>query len=125
MSIQKEVEFVEITGEKKELGEPYMDEGRFKEISEIINSLKEKRDAARRQERRLLRIIEDGKGSYVDISHKTLKDKTIICVDCNKTFIFYKGEQQYFLSAGLQEPKRCKHCRLLKKLSANTKGIPQ
>lgn len=44
-----------------------------------------------------------------------LVDKQLICVDCNKEFIFEVGEQLYFLSKGLAEPKRCAACRKLRK----------
>ena len=40
-----------------------------------------------------------------------LKDETIICIECNKPFIFEKGEQAFFLSKGLISPKRCNECR--------------
>lgn len=39
------------------------------------------------------------------------QDKTISCIDCGATFIFSVGEQHYFASKGLSEPKRCPQCR--------------
>ncbi len=45
-----------------------------------------------------------------------LKDKRITCLDCEATFTFTLGEQRYFLSKGLSEPKRCPQCRLKRKL---------
>lgn len=41
------------------------------------------------------------------------KDRTIICVDCQRPFIFTAGEQAFFASKRppLTPPKRCKACR--------------
>ena len=47
----------------------------------------------------------------------SLKDKTIICVNCSQPFIFTVGEQLYFISKGLNEPKRCRPCLLARKLN--------
>lgn len=43
------------------------------------------------------------------------KDKTLRCVDCGKSFIFTAGEQAYYYSKQLSEPKRCQACRELRK----------
>jgi CxxC-x17-CxxC domain-containing protein len=41
-----------------------------------------------------------------------LEDKTLVCRDCGKEFIFTTGEQEFYLSRGLQhEPSRCQECR--------------
>ena len=40
-----------------------------------------------------------------------IDDKELTCKDCNKLFIFTKGEQLYFKSKQLSEPKRCSICR--------------
>jgi len=41
-----------------------------------------------------------------------LEDKTLVCRDCGKEFIFTTGEQEFYLSRGLQnEPSRCPECR--------------
>ncbi|MCH5212120.1 MAG: zinc-ribbon domain containing protein [Oscillospiraceae bacterium] len=43
-------------------------------------------------------------------------DKTFICRDCGKTFIFTAGEQEFYDKHGFgKEPLRCKACRLYKK----------
>lgn len=42
-------------------------------------------------------------------------DKFIKCCDCNDEFLFSAGEQAYFTSKGLAEPKRCKACRQYRK----------
>jgi len=41
-----------------------------------------------------------------------LADKTLTCRDCEKEFTFTTGEQEFYLSHGLQnEPSRCPECR--------------
>lgn len=40
-----------------------------------------------------------------------MEDITIICTDCEHTFLFTAREQQYFAQRGYQQPKRCKPCR--------------
>ena len=41
-----------------------------------------------------------------------LTDKTLACRDCGKEFTFTIGEQEFYLSHGLQnEPSRCPECR--------------
>ena len=37
--------------------------------------------------------------------------KTLTCIDCGNKFIFEAGEQAFYRSKGLAEPKRCKPCR--------------
>ena len=51
-----------------------------------------------------------------------LKDKRLKCIDCGTCFIFSVGEQRYFLSKSLSEPKRCPQCRLKRKLSLVREG---
>ncbi len=41
-----------------------------------------------------------------------LADKTLACRDCGQEFTFTVGEQEFYLSHGLQnEPSRCPECR--------------
>jgi len=41
-----------------------------------------------------------------------LADKTLVCRDCGQEFTFTTGEQEFYLSHGLQnEPSRCPECR--------------
>lgn len=48
------------------------------------------------------------------------KDKTIVCKDCGKEFIFTVGEQEFFETNGLtHEPVRCKECRDKKRAQHN------
>lgn len=43
------------------------------------------------------------------------EDKTILCIDCNKTFVWSIGEQAFFRDKQLQNPpKRCKECKQAK-----------
>lgn len=43
------------------------------------------------------------------------EDKTILCIDCNKTFVWSVGEQVFFRDKQLQNPpKRCKECKQAK-----------
>lgn len=45
-----------------------------------------------------------------------MDDKTIVCKDCGKEFIFTANEQQFYKDHGFEnEPVRCKECRDEKK----------
>ena len=44
------------------------------------------------------------------------QDKTIVCKDCGKEFVFTVGEQEFYADKGFQnEPVRCKECRQARK----------
>lgn len=43
------------------------------------------------------------------------QDKVLRCCDCGESFVFTGGEQAFFYSRSLSEPKRCKACRELRK----------
>lgn len=45
----------------------------------------------------------------------SFKDGVLRCCDCQESFIWTAGEQAYYFSKGLSEPKRCKPCRELRK----------
>ena len=45
----------------------------------------------------------------IDINN--FENKVLVCIDCQQTFNFEAGEQTFYLSKGLAEPKRCKPCR--------------
>ena len=48
------------------------------------------------------------------------KDKTIVCKDCGKEFVFTVGEQEFYAEKGFQnEPVRCKECRISRKEKRN------
>ena len=51
------------------------------------------------------------------------EDKTLICKDCGKEFVFTAGEQAFYKEKGLtNEPKRCKECRDKRKAQNEHKG---
>ena len=40
------------------------------------------------------------------------QDKTIVCKECGKEFVFTAGEQEFYAEKGFQnEPQRCRECR--------------
>ena len=40
------------------------------------------------------------------------EDKTLVCKECGKEFVFTAGEQEFYASRGFEnEPQRCKACR--------------
>ena len=40
------------------------------------------------------------------------EDKTLVCKECGKEFVFSAGEQEFYAERGFQnEPQRCKACR--------------
>jgi CxxC-x17-CxxC domain-containing protein len=45
-------------------------------------------------------------------------DQGLTCVDCNKTFTFTSGEQEFFAQKGFtNKPTRCPDCRTARKAS--------
>jgi len=43
------------------------------------------------------------------------EDKTIVCIDCTRDFVWTSGEQAFFRDKKLQNPpKRCKDCKQAK-----------
>lgn len=45
-----------------------------------------------------------------------MEDKTLVCKDCGKQFVFTVGEQEFFKERGLEnEPQRCPDCRRARK----------
>lgn len=50
-------------------------------------------------------------------------DKTLQCRECNKTFLFTAGEQEFFRQKGLvNQPGRCPECRNRRKQEAVAAG---
>lgn len=48
------------------------------------------------------------------------QDKTIVCKDCGKEFVFTVGEQNFYEEKGFNnEPVRCKECREKRKAERN------
>ncbi len=51
------------------------------------------------------------------------QDKTLVCRDCGKEFVFTAGEQEFYAEKGFQnEPTRCRECRQAHKAARNTAG---
>jgi CxxC-x17-CxxC domain-containing protein len=54
------------------------------------------------------------------------QDQTLTCRDCNKTFVFTAGAQQFFADKGYTNaPKRCKECNVTRKKTTETGGSKQ
>ena len=54
------------------------------------------------------------------------EDKTLVCQDCGKEFIFTAGEQAFYKEKGLDnEPKRSKECRDKRKAARSNKEFKQ
>ncbi len=49
------------------------------------------------------------------ISINDFSDKFITCCDCGDEFLWSKGEQAFFKSISLLNPRRCPACRQLRK----------
>ena len=46
-------------------------------------------------------------------------DKTLVCKECGKEFVFTAGEQEFYAEKGFQnEPQRCRECRNARKNKA-------
>ena len=51
-----------------------------------------------------------------------MADKTIVCKDCGKEFIFTEGEQAFYKEKGFDnEPVRCVECRRARKAQQNNR----
>ncbi|MEG1002008.1 zinc-ribbon domain-containing protein [Clostridium sp.] len=49
-----------------------------------------------------------------------MEDKTIVCKDCGKEFVFTVGEQEFYKEKGFDnEPQRCPDCRRARKQRFN------
>jgi hypothetical protein len=53
----------------------------------------------------------------INLRKANFKDRQLVCLDCEAPFVFSKGEQYFFASKGLVEPKRCPECREKRKLT--------
>ena len=48
------------------------------------------------------------------------EDKTLVCRDCGKEFVFTASEQQFFSDKGFQnDPTRCHECRVSRRNREN------
>lgn len=51
-----------------------------------------------------------------------MADKTIVCRDCEKEFLFTEGEQTFYKEKGFDnEPVRCADCRRARKAQQNNR----
>ena len=51
------------------------------------------------------------------------KDKTLVCRDCGKEFVWTASEQEFYKSKGFENsPVRCPDCRVLKKQRMRDNG---
>lgn len=49
-----------------------------------------------------------------------MSDKTIVCKDCGKEFVFTEGEQEFYKEKGFEnDPVRCPECRRKRKAEKN------
>ena len=49
-----------------------------------------------------------------------MADKTLVCKDCQKEFVFTEGEQAFYKEKGFEnEPQRCPECRKARKQQNN------
>lgn len=44
-------------------------------------------------------------------TNSNYQDRELKCVECNATFTFSAGEQDYFAQRAYRDPKRCRACR--------------
>jgi hypothetical protein len=52
-----------------------------------------------------------------------MADKTLVCKDCAKDFVFTEGEQEFYKEKGFDnEPQRCVDCRRARK-QQNDRGF--
>lgn len=45
-----------------------------------------------------------------------MADMQLKCIDCGNDFTFLEKEQSFFAQKGLSQPKRCKDCRVKKRM---------
>ena len=59
----------------------------------------------------------------VNLKTANFQDKELTCMDCGDTFTWSRGEQYFYASKGLSEPRRCEACRLKRKLTLVPEGV--
>jgi len=51
-----------------------------------------------------------------------MEDRTLVCKDCGKEFIFTVGEQEFYKEKGFEnDPVRCPDCRRARKQERNNR----
>ena len=49
------------------------------------------------------------------------EDRTLVCKECGKEFVFTAGEQEFYAEKGfVNDPKRCKECRDARKAASRS-----
>lgn len=51
----------------------------------------------------------------INLRKAKFEDRQLTCIDCEVTFTFTRGEQYFYASKFLQQPKRCPRCRELRR----------
>ena len=51
------------------------------------------------------------------MNNSELTDKTIVCKDCGREFIFTVRDQEFYKEMNFSDPTRCKECRNKRKNS--------
>lgn len=46
---------------------------------------------------------------------QTFQDRTLSCVDCGESFVWTAGNQAFYRSKSLSQPRRCPSCCALRK----------
>lgn len=53
-----------------------------------------------------------------------MEDRTLVCKDCGKEFVFTVGEQEFFKEKGFDnDPVRCPDCRRARKAQRNNRNF--
>ena len=56
----------------------------------------------------------------LNLEELKMEDKTLVCKDCGKDFVFTAGEQEFYKEKGFEnEPVRCPDCRRARKQQNN------
>jgi len=51
-----------------------------------------------------------------------MADRTLVCKDCGKDFVFTEGEQEFYKEKGFEnDPVRCPDCRRARKAEKNNR----
>lgn len=68
-----------------------------------------------------LRCVNQILSNHTENGGMEMADKTLVCKDCGKEFIFTEGEQAFYKEKGFEnEPQRCPDCRRAKKQQNNS-----
>ena len=51
-----------------------------------------------------------------------MADRTLVCNDCQKEYVFTEREQEFYAEKGFEEPKRCPDCRKARKQQKNQRS---